>query len=209
MKKVTYFLSLIAVFVVVTAFTSEKSMTPIELGAEIPMATAEMTDVISDNATTIEKAKGEKGTLVFFSCNTCPYVVSNESRILDVLKEASEARIGSIIINSNEAKRGDEDSYEAMKTYGKTQGFYNYSCPYVIDQKSIVADAFGATRTPECFLFNAEGKLVYRGAIDDNPKDMSAVKETFLSNAIKSLAKNEEIAVKTTKSVGCSIKRVQ
>ncbi len=69
-------------------------------------------------------------------------------------------------------------------------------------------DAFGAKKTPECYLFNKAGKLVYHGAIDDNPSNESAVSRKHLKEAMDQLLKGEEISVKTSKSVGCSIKRL-
>ena len=87
----------------------------------------------------------------------------------------------------------------------KDQGFTWY---YVVDKNSEVADAFGANRTPECFLFNKEDKLVYHGAIDDNPGgDVSEVGKKYLKEAINEMLSNKEVSVKTSRSVGCSIKR--
>ncbi len=87
----------------------------------------------------------------------------------------------------------------------KKQG---YKWNYVVDENSVLADAFGAKRTPECYLFNSEGKLVYHGAIDDNPTDESAVNRKHLKDAMDQLLKGEEISVKTSRSVGCGIKRL-
>ncbi|HSH64449.1 MAG TPA: thioredoxin family protein, partial [Bacteroidia bacterium] len=72
---------------------------------------------------------------------------------------------------------------------------------------SELADAFGATRTPHCFLFDKKG-LVYRGAIDDNVKDATAAKEHYLKDAIESVAKGTPVKINSTKSVGCGIKRI-
>ena len=100
----------------------------------------------------IKDVTKKNGVLVMFSCNTCPYVKKYQSRTAEALKEAAKNKIGVIIINSNEEYRTDEDSYAAMTSYAKAQ---KYTAPYVVDTKSALADAFGATRTPECFLFNA------------------------------------------------------
>ena len=83
-----------------------------------------------------------------------------------------------------------------------------YSCNYVLDLNSKLADAFGATRTPQCFLFNSTG-LIYKGAIDDNVKDASMAKANYLKDAIDALSKNESPKVQETKSIGCTIKRVE
>ena len=83
----------------------------------------------------------------------------------------------------------------------------NYKWPYVIDRNNELADAFGANRTPECFLFNKDLKLVYHGAIDDNPADAGNVKHRHLQQAINELIAGKEITVKESRSVGCGIKR--
>jgi hypothetical protein len=113
--------------------------------------------------------------------------------------------IGCIIINSNEAQRAEEDSFDQMVKYATTQ---KYACSYVVDANSKLADAFGATRTPQCFLFNAKG-LLYKGAIDDNVKDATQAKAHYLKDAIEALAKNETPKMQETKSIGCTIKRVE
>ena len=82
------------------------------------------------------------------------------------------------------------------------------TCPYVVDTNSKLADAFGAAKTPQCFLFNNKG-LIYKGSIDDNVKDPAAVKEHYLKDAINALAKNEIPKMQETKSIGCTIKRVE
>jgi thioredoxin-related protein len=178
---------------------------PLPIGSDLPKADAKMLDV-SGKEVSIKDAVKEKGVLVMFSCNTCPYVVKNQQRTKSIADFARKLNVGVIILNSNEAQRSSDDSYEAMKTYAAGQ---RYNCNYVVDKNSEMADAFGANRTPECFLFDKNLKLVYHGAIDDSPSDETAVKERHLRNAINALFKGEEITVKESKSVGCSIKRTK
>ncbi|WP_462253170.1 redoxin family protein, partial [Ferruginibacter sp.] len=139
-----------------------------------------------------------------FSCNTCPYVIKNQQRTVDIAAYAQKNNVGIIILNSNEGQRIDDDSYAAMKTYAKQQ---NYNWNYVVDKNNEIADAFGAKRTPECFLFNKDLKLVYHGAIDDNPTDAGNVKRYHLKEAINELTAGKDISVKESRSVGCGIKR--
>jgi hypothetical protein len=129
----------------------------------------------------------------------------NEGRIKEYSALCRDQDIGFVLVNSNEAQRDDEDSYKEMVRYHKEQGL---NCYYAVDEKSALANAFGAGRTPQCFLFSAEGKLVYKGAIDDNVKDVAAVKQHYLRDAIRAAAKGETPAVQETKSIGCTIKRV-
>ena len=77
----------------------------------------------------------------------------------------------------------------------------------MVDKNHEVADAFGANRTPECFLFDKNLKLVYHGAIDDSPSDVTAIKRIHLQEAITEMAGGKEITVKESRSVGCTIKR--
>jgi thioredoxin-related protein len=151
----------------------------LEIGKPIPEAGLKMMDV-SGKEVSLADVKAENGLLVIFSCNTCPYVKLSETRIKEVAELAKKNKIGIIIVNSNEAQRDADDSFEAMKKYAVVQ---NYNFNYVVDKNSQLANAFGATRTPHCFLFDKKG-LVYRGAIDDNIKDANDAKEHFLKDAI-------------------------
>lgn len=176
---------------------------PLPIGSPMPMADTKLKD-ISGKEIAIKDVKKEHGILVMFSCNTCPYVVKNQQRTIAAGAFAKKMNIGFIVLNSNEALRSDDDSYEAMKTYAKEQ---KYDWSYVVDKNNAVADAFGANRTPECFLFDNNLKLVYHGAIDDNPSDPSNVTRNHLEEAIKELVAGKEISVKESRSVGCTIKR--
>lgn len=173
------------------------------VGSDLPSSDLKMKDV-SGKMVSLADAKMENGLLVMFSCNTCPYVKKNESRIVEISNYAVQNKIGVIILNSNEDLRDDDDSYNAMKEYANEQGF---KWAYVVDENSVMADSFGAKRTPEIFLFNKEGKLAYHGAIDNNPGDEASVSRKHLQVAIDELAGGKEVTVKTSRSVGCSIKR--
>jgi thioredoxin-related protein len=188
--------------VALVAFT--RMADPLPLGSPIPNADTKMKDV-SGKEVSLKDARTKKGLLVMFSCNTCPYVIKNQERTNEVAKHAMSNGVGVAILNSNEAKRGDDDSFEDMKAYAKDQG---YSWYYLVDNNSAQADAFGANRTPECFLFNAEGKLVYHGAIDDSPADAGNVSRKHLVTAIDEMNAGKDITVKESKSVGCTIKRL-
>jgi thioredoxin-related protein len=187
------------------AFTGFKfAFEPIEIGSSIPLASIKLKDV-SGKDVSIETAKKANGVLVMFSCNTCPYVIKNQSRTKAIAEYALQNNVGVILVNSNEATRSDADSYEAMQSYAKEQGYKWY---YAVDKNSQVADAFGATKTPEVFLFNKEGKLVYKGAIDDNPSEPGNVQREHLKFAIDEQKSGKDVSVKSSRSVGCTIKRL-
>lgn len=197
------FLILLAVCAALLAFINNHPYEELALNAPVPGAEIQMHDV-SGKMVSLNEVKGENGLLVIFSCNTCPYVRLNEGRIKKYSDLCIENKIGCILINSNEAQRGEEDSFSEMKKYHNGQSL---QCYYTVDENCELANAFGAGRTPQCFLFSREGKLVYKGAIDDNVKHADAVKNPYLGNAITAVLKNEKPAVQETKSIGCTIKR--
>ena len=180
----------------------KKKIVSIEIGSDLPMAGEKMRS--TDGKSVSLKEASKKGLIVMFSCNTCPYVVKSQERTKEVMAFAKEKGVGMVIVNSNDAYRAKEDSYEAMKAYAKDQ---SYTVPYVVDEDSRLADAFGATRTPEVFLFDKGGKLVYKGAMEDNPSTPSESKEMYLKDAIIKMQAGMVPDPASTKSIGCSIKR--
>lgn len=205
MKKAILFSSTAVVIGLIAASFKLTVNPELEIGSTIPNPDLKMMDV-SGKEVSLSDSKGDNGLLVIFSCNTCPYVKLSESRIKEMGSITKENKVGMIVINSNEAQRSEEDSFEAMKTYAKTQG---YTFSYAVDKNSNLANAFGATRTPHCFLFDKTGKLVYRGAIDDNIKEPNDVKEHYLKDAVVAVATGKAIKTNSTKSVGCGIKRIE
>ena len=199
MKKIFFILAPLAVAAGM-AFTIAD---PLAIGSKMPKADVKMKDV-SGKDISMKDAVKTNGVLVMFSCNTCPYVIKNQQRTNSIAEFARKMDLGVIILNSNEAQRGADDSFEAMKEYAKDQ---KYNWNYVVDKDHEVADAFGANRTPECFLFDKNLTLVYHGAIDDNPSDESAITRHHLKEAIKEMAAGKEISIKESRSVGCTIKR--
>lgn len=187
----------------ITAFTPVKK-NGLEIGKPIPDAGLKMLDV-SGKMVSMDEVKGENGLLVIFSCNTCPYVKLSEARIKEMALLASTNKIGVMIINSNAARRDGVDSFDAMKAYSDAQGF---TFNYVVDKNSTLANSFGATRTPECFLFD-KSALAYHGAIDDNIKNAEDAKDHYLQDALKAVGSATKVKIAYTKSIGCSIKRME
>jgi peroxiredoxin len=177
---------------------------PLAIGAAVPPAVAGVTmENLDGSRLAINDIRGSAGTLVVFSCNHCPYVVAWEERMASLFNGASEQGIGVIVINSNDSEKYPADSLPKMRDRAKERGF---EFPYVVDATSEVARAFGATRTPEVFLFDDAGKLSYHGAIDDNSEDPLGVKEHYLRDAMHALIAGEKVKTKQTKAIGCTIK---
>lgn len=186
------------------ALLAATSYAPLPIGAGLPKADNKLKDY-SGKELTLKSAMKENGLLVMFSCNTCPVVINNQSRTNEICQYALTKNVGVVLLNSNEANRSSSESLKAMQDYANAQ---NYNWFYAEDKNNVLADAFGASRTPECFLFNKEGKLVYHGAIDDNPSDAGSVSRHHLKEAINESTAGKEVSVKTSKSVGCGIKRI-
>ncbi|MBT3518190.1 MAG: thioredoxin family protein [Candidatus Marinimicrobia bacterium] len=174
----------------------------LEIGSAMPLMDHQLADISGKNIT-LANAKGDAGTLVIFSCNTCPWVIRWEDRYVTLANTYAPKGIGMIAVNSNAARFGSEDSLEEMVEHAKNNG---YNFPYAQDPGSKLATAFGATKTPHIYLFNADDKLVYLGAIDDNAKNAKKVEVPFLANAIDALLSGKPINPQTTKALGCSIK---
>ncbi|MGK2862183.1 MAG: redoxin domain-containing protein [Chitinophagaceae bacterium] len=200
MKKIFY--SILPV-ITISLLWLQNFSEPLPLGSALPGADKKMKD-ISGQQISFNEAMKKNGLLIMFSCNTCPVVGSYQSRTLEIGKFAVSNEIGIILLNSNEAARGRGESFEDMKQYGKEQG---YSFNYVVDQDSWMADAFGATRTPEVFLFDKTGKLVYHGAIDDNANGPDQVSRKHAKIAIDEMVSGKKISTSKTRFVGCTIKR--
>lgn len=177
----------------------------IAIGSEAPMIDVKM-PATDGNDYSLSDIKNENGTLVIFSCNTCPFVVMWEDRYTMLEEICKKNKIGMVYVNSNEKKRYQDDSFKAMVQHSLD---HSYSFPYVLDKQSALANAFNAKTTPHVFLFDQNDLLVYKGAIDDNYESKKEVTAFYLKDALDQLASNNEIATKETKPVGCSIKRMR
>lgn len=148
----------------------------------------------------------EKGVIVIFTCNHCPYSVAYEDRIIELDKKFKSKGYPVVAINPNDPTEYPEDSYENMKVRAKEKGF---TFPYLFDEKQEVFPVYGAMKTPHVYLLkNNKGtfKVAYIGAIDNSAKDAASVTETYLANAVNALLADKTPNPSETKAVGCSIK---
>ncbi len=203
-KKGLIFIAMLVACGITLSFINNSGIEELSINAPLPMSEYKMKDV-SNKEVSLGDVKTAKGILVIFSCNTCPYVKLSETRIKEYSDYCLANGIGCALINSNEAQRSEDDSFEKMSTYYSDQ---KLKCAYTVDVKSQLANAFGATRTPQCFLFNSKG-LVYKGAIDDNVKDALAAKALYLKDALAAVVKGVTPSTQETKSIGCTIKRLE
>ncbi len=147
--------------------------------------------------------KNAKAYLVVFTCNHCPFSQAYENRIIAIHKKFVGRGIPVIAINPNDGEREPEDNYDNMVKRAKE---HHYPFLYLLDADQSIAKAYGAKRTPQVFLMDANKKLIYTGAIDDNFEEPKDVKNKYLENAIKSYLAQQTITTPITKAIGCGIK---
>ena len=150
----------------------------------------------------LQNVMGENGAVVFFTCNHCPYVVGSEPRIEKAAEVAREHGLGFAGINSNDPVKYESDSWDNMVKRANKGMTY----PYLHDPSQEVALAYGAERTPEFYLLDSESVVVYRGRLDDSPRDPSHAKTSELHDAMAELASGKSVSVSRTESIGCSVK---
>jgi len=146
-----------------------------------------------------------KALVVAFWCNHCPYVIKSEERMIDLSLKYKDKSVGFVLISANDAINYPQDSFKNMK---KRAAAKNYPFPYLFNEDQEVAKAYGAKVTPHIFLFDAELKLRYRGAIDDNMDMDNRETMHYLKDAIEVILSDKpvEIAELKTRAVGCSVK---
>ncbi|MGQ7869418.1 thioredoxin family protein [Sunxiuqinia sp. sy24] len=195
--------TLLSFILIIGGFLAFAGESQLQVGDQAKHTTITMLDVSGDKMS-LDDVMDEHGLVVIFSSNTCPFVKKWEGRYNGLKQWADEHGVGLVVLNSNYGNRNGVDSYEAMQKHAK-ENAYNF--PYLVDENSLLANAFGGQTTPHVFLFDKDYKLVYKGAIDDNYDDAKNVKKAYLKTAIQSVAEGQTIAEPETKPVGCSIKR--
>ena len=153
---------------------------------------------------TLDSTRGDKGLLVMFICNHCPYVKAIVERLCGDCRELAGIGIGSVAIMSNDTASYPADSFEHMKQFSARNRF---PFPYVIDETQQVARAYGAVCTPDFFGFDSALRLQYRGRLDPyGTQPPPAERQRELVDAMTSVAKTGLAPVRQWPSIGCSIK---
>ncbi len=147
--------------------------------------------------------KGENGLVVAFICNHCPYVQAIIDRFVEDAKALQAEGIGVVAINSNDYRFVPDDSPPMMKRFAAQHGF---SFPYLVDEDQSVGKTYGAVCTPDFFGFDAEGKLQYRGRLDDARMGDPTGRNTELLDALRQIAQGGKGPEEQYPSMGCSIK---
>lgn len=147
--------------------------------------------------------RGERGTLVVFTCNHCPYVVGSEERMKSLYADIAPKGITFVAVHSNETDNHPSDAWPLVLERMRAMGFQWLS---LNDETQIVARAFGAQRTPHYFLFDRDGKLIYAGRMDNSPRDASKVETHELRDAIDDFLAGRPIRLSQTDAIGCNVK---
>ena len=147
---------------------------------------------------------GEKGLLVMFICNHCPYVKAIRERIVRDTGELRGLGINSVAIMSNDPHQYEEDSFNNMQ---RVSGEFGFPFPYLLDETQEVAKAYGAVCTPDFFGYNADLELQYRGRLDESRKETAADDvRRDLFEAMKQVAETGSGPQEQVPGMGCSIK---
>ncbi len=179
-------------------------------GKNVDASSVQLMEALAGEPVSLDHYKGQNGLLVIFTCNTCPFVVGKEGGFAgwekdynNIIALAKAKGYGTVLINSNEAFRKDVDApYEMLKRAKEKK----YLAPYIIDTNHQLADLLEAKTTPHVYLFDGDYSLIYSGAIDNASDPRAVVRENYLVNAL--VAEDKGTIVRSSKPVGCSIKRV-
>ena len=148
-----------------------------------------------------------KGYILIFTCNTCPYSVAYEDRIIELHQKYASKGYPVVAVQPNDTQRSPGDSFDKMKQRAKEKGF---DFPYLIDETQEVTRTYGATNTPHVYVLdrasNDSFTIKYIGAIDNNSRDASAADKHYVEDAVDNLIKGNPVETNKTKAIGCTIK---
>ena len=172
------------------------------LGTRAPQF--ELPDTVSGKKISLEDIRGEKGTVIMFICNHCPFVKHVNSELSRIGKAYMNQGIGFAAISSNDAENYPQDAPHLMKETARKEG---YPFPYLYDETQEVARAYDAACTPDFYLFDAGLRLVYRGQLDDSrPGNDVPLTGADLRRAMDNLLSGRPQAEEQKPSIGCNIK---
>lgn len=163
-----------------------------------------LSDVISNKVISFKDIQGEKGTLVMFICNHCPYVLHVMDELVKIARDYMKKGIGFVAISSNDSIHYPEDSPEKMKTFAMER---NFPFAYLYDETQEIAKAYQASCTPDYNLFDANNACVYRGQLDNSrPNNGAEINGKDLRAALDAVLAKQKPLEKQIPSSGCNIK---
>jgi len=198
MKKIKFFLALTCIVVL---FSFENP--PYEVGDSVADFKLKNVD---GTMVSLSDYRDQKGVIVIFDCNTCPYSKAYNGRIIELNDKYATKGFPVITINPNDPEISPGDSFKEMISQAKKKG---YEFPYLQDESQGVARSFGATNTPHVFVLKRDGqnfKIAYIGTIDNNSRDGSAATKKYVKEAVDALLGDRSVPTTRTKAIGCGIK---
>lgn len=172
------------------------------LGTEAPEF--QLPNTVSEKSLSLEDVRGEKGTVIMFICNHCPFVIHVNPEITRLAAEYQQKGIGVAAISSNDVVNYPQDAPHLMK---ETAARERYSFPYLYDASQEIAKAYDAACTPDFFLFDSKLKLVYRGQLDDSrPGNGIPLTGSDLRHALDAVLEGRPVDTNQKPSIGCNIK---
>jgi peroxiredoxin len=199
MKKI-----ILLIMLAFSAFLSQAQNATLKAGDTAPDFKLKNVDGKEVSFASFPKAKGY---IVVFTCNTCPYAIGYEQRIIDLDNKFRPQGYPVIAINPNDPEASKADTYEKMQELARSK---KYPFPYLFDAGQKITDQYGAKRTPHLFIVSktAKGNVVeYVGAIDNDPEGNNAQKTKYAEDVIAALKSNQKPAITQTKEIGCTVKR--
>ncbi len=184
-----------------------QAQTPVAKGYAVGDAVADFqVRNITNQFVNLADYANQKGVVVVFMANHCPFSKAYEDRLMAVHNKFAAQGYPVLAVQASDVTIYPEDAFEVVQSRSRDRSF---PFPYTIDESQSVARAFGATRTPQTFvLTRTNGKFVvqYMGAIDDNPQDAAGVQKHYLDDALVSLTTGRVIQTNTTRPIGCAVK---
>ncbi|WP_108423423.1 thioredoxin family protein [Flagellimonas amoyensis] len=172
------------------------------LGTKAP--NFDLLDTVSEKTISLKNASGEKGTVIMFICNHCPFVIHVNPKISELAREYQAKGVSFIAISSNDVDNFPQDAPHLMKEKAREEG---YTFPYLYDETQEVARAYDAACTPDFYLFDADLELAYRGQLDDSrPGNGIPLTGNDLKAAMDALLAGKAIPSDQKPSLGCNIK---
>ncbi|MHA7057875.1 thioredoxin family protein [Aquimarina sp. M1] len=163
-----------------------------------------LVDAVTNDKVSLHDIKGEKGTVVMFICNHCPFVIHVNEEIVRIANDYRVQGFGFVAISSNDIENYPQDAPAHMWKIARKN---KYTFPYLFDDTQEVAKAYDAACTPDFYLFDGELKLIYRGQLDDSrPGNGIPVNGRDLRQALDAVLKNSKVLEPQKPSIGCNIK---
>lgn len=179
-----------------------QAQAPMKPGRSLP-SVDESLERLDGTSVSLRQLTGKRGTVFIFWSNRCPWIDRYEDRVRTLVSDYQDEGIRFVLVNANSATRYPSEGLEPSRERSQKR---NYTATYVRDPTAALAEALGAQLTPQVFVFNGEGTLVYTGAIDDSPSGAEQVEEPYLRQAVEALIGGRESPVSQKKPYGCTLK---